>query len=188
MADANATEAPESKLPLWLPIVNAVALLVSMGAVVYTRLLFSRPQITEESERERLVQVVASPTPPPVPELVQFDQLVLNIQPMPGAPKPADGTSTQIEGKLHYCTLSFALEIIDSRRKTQVEEIRPLLVDKLLSVVGRKKFHELNTVQGRYVLKSQIIDAANNLVASRSQDGNKDALVSQVFFTQFVLQ
>jgi flagellar basal body-associated protein FliL len=55
-----------------------------------------------------------------------------------------------------------------------------LIEDRLLTLVGRKGYTELTSVQGRYQLRSQLRDSANQMA--------KDALVTDVFFTDFVVQ
>jgi flagellar basal body-associated protein FliL len=52
--------------------------------------------------------------------------------------------------------------------------------------MGRKTYTELNTVQGRYVLRSQLLDLANQLIAAESDDGTGS--VTQVFFNTFMVQ
>jgi flagellar basal body-associated protein FliL len=172
-----------------MPLLNSLAILAAMGTLAYTRFLYQRPVITEDAERIRLAAIQARPEAPLVSAQIQFDPVTINISPAPAHPRPADGSSLQIQGKLHYCNVGFVLEIADERRKAMVEGIRPLLADRLLSLLGRKQFHELVSVQGRYVLRSQIMDAVNQLVARKEgKTAAKENLVSQVYFTHFIVQ
>lgn len=173
-----------SKGPLLLALVNTLAVLGALGFLAYTKLLYQRPQITEDQERQRIAQSVQiAPAPVATPGLVQFDPVTINIQPAPTHPAADAGSSTQISGKLHYATVAFALELSDIARKDELEQVRPILMDRILSLMGKKAFHEITTVQGRYLLRSQILSHANQLGAK-----DQPPLVREVFFTQFVVQ
>jgi flagellar basal body-associated protein FliL len=124
-----------------------------------------------------------------------FDPTTINIASSPEAPKPADGTQTQLGGKLHYATVGFALEIEDADKKADVETIRPQITDHFLTLMGKKQFHELTSVQGRYILKSQVLEIANQLWAKRQSAGGNtpdapagDPLFTNLYFTQFIVQ
>jgi flagellar basal body-associated protein FliL len=158
-----------SKLPLLLALLNTLTILAAVGALVYTRILFKRPKITEESERARIEAMkAAKPAKSVIPGIVVFDSTTINIASTPVHPKAADSTSTnpsqRLGGKLHYATVGFTLEVRDGSRKGEVEAIRPLITDQFLTIMGKKQFHELNSVQGRYVLKTQVIELANDLL------------------------
>lgn len=181
-----------SKVPLIIVGVNTLTILALGAVVLYTRILYKRPKITETSERDRLKKRKAVETVTYAPGLIEFKPVTVNIQATPADPKPADGTARQIDGKLHYVTLGFALEIRDIGRKEAIESIRSIIMDQVLALLGRKDFHQLATVQGRYQLRTQIIDSANQLVrqaeGDESRGGAFDAFVTNVFFTQFIVQ
>ena len=106
----------------------------------------------------------------------------------PQQPRAADGTSQQIEGKLHYSTVGFALEIRDGSKKEVIETLRPIIMDKFISLLGRKGFKELTTVQGRYLLRTQLLESVNQIVAKASEEAARDGLVTNIYFTQFIVQ
>jgi|GEM_PF-467248 len=198
-----------SKLPLILGLVNVLALLAAAGLLYYTRMVFKRPLITESGERARLAKLHESPLPPSIPMLVTFDPLTVNIESTPNKPKPDDASNQQIQGKLHYVTMGFSLEIKDIKHKEEIEELRPFLIDHLLHVLGHKKFQELNSVQGRYLLRTEIVNFANEYITKhkikpvmkasekdQEADGEKpeadsvpkDIIVTELYFNQFVAQ
>ena len=205
---ANTGGSKESKLPLLLALVNTLAIVAVIGLAVYTRLVFKKPKITEKSERARLEAMKASPTPPPVSGLIEFKQVTLNIAPSGPAPKNEPGETNTFKGKLHYLTIAFALEIKDMKQQSLIEELRPRIMDRILALLGRKTFQELSTVQGRYILRTQIIDITNDLIltsedststpepsGTSGSEGTKSSLVklreplvTNVFFTQFIAQ
>jgi flagellar basal body-associated protein FliL len=177
-----------SKVFLIISLLNVVAMLGACSFFAYSKLFFKRNAITDERERERLSSLLAKPQAQAVPTFVKWDPLSVNIQTSPVQPKPADGTAQQIEGKLHYVTLALAMEIQDEPRRVVVEELKPFILDQLILLLGKKQFHELSTVQGRYILSSQILDMVNQIILSKSSTSNKEDLVTRVYFTQFVVQ
>jgi flagellar basal body-associated protein FliL len=183
-AGAGAAQTAKSPFPI-VPILNLLAILGAAGFFYYTKFIYKRPIITEETERERLAEAHSDPTPAMTPGTIQFEPLTINISSTPERTKTADGTSP---GKLHYIMISFALEIRDQTQKELIEALRPYIIDKLIVYLGRKHYHELNTVQGRYILNSQIIEMANQLVARRSNLFAKEGLITRVYFTQFLVQ
>lgn len=184
--------------PVLVALINSVALLGAVGFLTYSRVLYKRPRLTESNERARLQMLHASPTPDPIPGSMSFDPFTVNIAGTPDAPKPAPGTSAQIQGKLHYATVGFSLELRDMRKKDAIEALRPVIMDKILSILGRKQFTEISSVQGRYVLKTQILDLVNQLTEARLSAESagkttaaillKDPPITNVFFTQFTVQ
>jgi flagellar basal body-associated protein FliL len=190
-----------SKLPLLLGLLNTVAVLAAVGALVYTRVLFKRPPITEASERANIEAMkVAKPAKAVVPGEVAFDQTTINIASSPMEPKPTESSNVggsnpaQLGGKMHYATVAFTLEIRDADKKADIEALKPLITDQFLTLMGRKQFHELTSVQGRYVLKTQVIELANELWAKRQNldaataNSPADPIVTELYFSQFIVQ
>jgi flagellar basal body-associated protein FliL len=174
------TQAGPSKTPLILALVNSLAVMAALGMLVYTKVLFKRPAITESGERERLVELRTKPARAAAPGLVNFDATTVNIQPTQVTPSDAAPESTRMQ--LHYVTLEFSLEVNDIGRKDEIEDLKPRIMDRLLSILGHKTFAELTTVQGRYLLRSQIAEIVNDLTPE------DNTLVTNVFFKQFIVQ
>jgi flagellar basal body-associated protein FliL len=158
-----------SKVPLLLALVNTLAVLAALGTLYYTKVMYKRPPITEEAERKRLeaAHKQKTVTEATAPGMVDFGPVTVNIEPYP-APPPAvegepDNAPAAIAGKLHYVTMAFSVEIVDAGQKPAIEEVRPVIMDSLLSMLAHKPFHELSTVQGRYVLRTQILELVNRL-------------------------
>lgn len=174
------------KGPLLLVLANLVLALGVMGMLVYTRILYKRPKITEEGERERLTKQPAQAVSPLNPGFVTIDPITVNLK--GGATLPrADGTLVQGD-QMHYITLGFSLELRNIGEKEKIEEIKPKLMDQIISQLGKKDFNELVTVQGRYVLRSQIIKTANELLTPTGMKGSAPQLVTNVYFMQFQVQ
>jgi flagellar basal body-associated protein FliL len=191
--EAEADTGPKpSKLPLIVGLVNTIAVLAAVGMLVYTRVLYKRPPITEDGERAKIEAMKAAPTAPAVLSFINFDPLTINISPSPPNVRPQEGSNEQIAGKLHYATIGFSVQV-DENRKDELDALKPLILDQFLALVGHKQFHELTSVQGRYVLKTQLIELANALALKRQQmagqtQQDNGPLISGLFFNQFIVQ
>jgi flagellar basal body-associated protein FliL len=183
----NAVSVSRNRLPI-IPILNLVAALGTLGLLYYTKLIFKRPVITDSGERKRIAEEHEKPLTPTIPAYIQFQPQTISIQSNPGHPQPADGTYEQLQGKLHYLTIGLSLEIRDQNQQEVIENLRPYILDKLLTLIGRKPFQDLNSVQGRYLMQSQIIDLANQIIADHGPPGTQKDGVIRVFFTEFTLQ
>jgi flagellar basal body-associated protein FliL len=119
--------------------------------------------------------------------MVTFEPVTVNIGVAGIPPAAAGGGQPAVDpapapGKLHYATVGFALELRDAAQKPRFEALRPILLDRILQILGHKSLTELNTVQGRYILRSQLMDVANQMIPG------PQAAVTNVYFTQFVVQ
>ncbi len=178
-------ETPKApKGPLILRLVNTLTVVAALGLILYTKVLYKRPAITESLERENLEKKHTKKQV--APGHLQFEPITVNIQSSPSQPKTAEGTPNQIHGKLHYANVGFSLAVKDAQFIEQMERVRPFILDKVLSFLGRKTFQELSTVQGRYILRSQILEASNQIVSRELQ--TPSLLITQVYFTQFTVQ
>jgi flagellar FliL protein len=155
-----------------LLLVNALAALGAVGMLVYTRVLYKRPAITESSESARLKKKLEKPKPEGPPGALMFTPVTINLA-------PAD-EGTGGANKVHYATLAFAISTIDMPAAQKLESIRPLLQDRMISMVSKRSYQELTSVQGRFLLRTQLRDAANQVA--------KEALATDVYFTEFVVQ
>ncbi len=156
-----------------LSLVNTLAAVGALGALIYTRLLFKRPPITETSERQKLVDKYQGPPRDSELEIVSFKQITANIAAAPSEPgKP--------EGKLHYATIGYALEVRTEEESYAIEGVKTQFNDALLQVLGKKSFTDLTSVHGRFLLRSEMIQMGNKFLEKPS--------ITNVYFTHFVVQ
>ena len=158
------------KIGLILAALNTVVVLAVLGLFVYTKLIFKRPAITEDKERAKLQ--ATKPAKPLAKDktLITLDPITANLDPF-----TEDGKQ-----KVHYISMSISIEIRDENDQGVFEDSKPIIMDKILSILSKKKFEDLNQVQGRYIFRSQIIDAANEYLGT--------PLVTEVYFSDFLLQ
>lgn len=172
-----------SKGPLLFVLLNTLVVLLGFATVFYTRVAYKKPQITEGKERRKIEELKAKIklAPPPVPGLVAFEPLTINIRPVSRNPAAAVHPDA-----FHYATLGFSFELRDISEKDVIDTLKPVILDGILDLAGRKTYTDLTSVQGRYVLRAQILDMANRLAMKELK--TQDAVVLNVFFTQFVVQ
>jgi flagellar basal body-associated protein FliL len=161
------------KLGLILGLVNTLAIVAVLGLFVYTKMLYKRPAITESKERAKLTlnQHKVDSSEALKKAIVPLDALTSNLDPY---------TDTDGKQKSHFVTMRLALEIRSERDVSKIEIAKPVIMDKILQNLSKKKFEDLNQVQGRYVFRSQIIDAANEFLGA--------PIVTDVYFSDFLLQ
>lgn len=161
------------KLGLILGLVNTLVIAGVLGLFVYTKMIYKRPPITESQERQRLSknqhkeEVVRNLKK----GLVPLDPITANLDPF-----------TDVDGKqkTHYISLSMTVEIRDENEMHKFLEIKPIIMDQILEQLGKRKFEDLNQVQGRYLFRSLIIDATNAFL--------KEPVITEVYFTDFLIQ
>lgn len=175
-------------MPFALGIMNLLVGFVALGVIIYTKLVYKRISITEEKERDRLTTIYSKPPTAVAPGYIEFDPIQVNIESSPAKPEPADGTAQQLKGKMHYAIVTFVIEIRDASKKELFTPFRPLIVDRFLNIVGKMSLHELAQAHGRYLLRSQLIDIVNQLLLKQNPGASFDGLVTNVYFTQFLVE
>ncbi len=161
------------QLAMILALVNTLAALGALGALVYTRMMFKRPPITEHAERQKLAEKYQGPPKESDLEIIPFKQITANIASVPAEPgKP--------EGKLHYATIGYALEVRNLEESYAIENVKTQFNDALLQLLGKKNYSDLTSVHGRFLLRSEIIQLANRLI--------EKPIITNVYFTHFIVQ
>jgi flagellar basal body-associated protein FliL len=177
------------KAALIIPAVHSLALLGALGFMVYSKLIYKHPVITDAGEKARIIaQKDTSDESTGESAAIPFGPLVVNIMSSPDNMYPTSPNSPQIKGRMHYLSTAFVLEVRDKEQSELVKSLKPFILDKLIQLVGKKHFHELATVQGRYILHSQLVDMANQTIAGRARLETKEQVVTNLYFTSFMVQ
>ncbi len=166
------------KGPIILALVNTLVVFAAAGVFVYTRFIFHKPKITEQGERTRLVGTTLAPQATHVAGLVAFEPMIVNIA--------TDSEQDKEEDSLHFVKMTFSFELQDMSLEATISSLKPVILDRLLSLLGRKTPQELNTVQGRYILRTDMLDLANSLIAKET--GKREAVITNVYFNDFTVQ
>ena len=79
-----------------------------------------------------------------------------------------------------YLRVTMKLELKSDEQTEQVEKRLPQLRDGILMILPTKKYTDINSVEGKTVLRDQIMASINNLL--------KEGSVTNIYFTEFVVQ
>lgn len=158
-------------LGLILGLVNTVVVAAVLGLFVYTKMVYKRPAITEEQQRKRFKKPDHPVEANHTKGMIMLEPITVNLDPY----KDPDGKEA-----LHYVAMTLAVETRNEKENFKFEEIKPFVQDQIIQQLGKKKFEDLNQVQGRYLFRSLIIDATNDYL--------KEPVVTEVYFADFLLQ
>jgi flagellar basal body-associated protein FliL len=174
MADEKApeAEAPSGKRKLDLTtivlLVNALATIAAAGAVLYTKVLYEKPKITETQELAKIKAHEPAEDEDRGADgpLVHIDAVRVNI--------------ASPDGGNHFAFFALSAECTSEEAQERFESRKDQLMDKLISLFNRKKASELNHVQGRLVMKEEVLREFNTILGEGS--------VKDVFFPSFMVQ
>lgn len=173
------------KGPFIITLVNTIAVVATLGTLVYTRLLHKRPPITETTERERIAKAVSKHKKAEEAAYIIFEPMMLNIASATPT-KQTDVAPTPQAGKLRYLSIGFTLELRNAVLKDKFEIKKSIFIDKFLTLVGKKTYQDLITVQGRYILKIQILNIVNQM--NMGESASDEVTGTNIFFSQFMVQ
>lgn len=152
--------------------VNSALILATLGMLIYTKLIYHRPEIVEEEEIQKKKEELKTPAPVAEKVMLNFDQLTVNV--------------AMTSGKQHYATLTFSVECRDNEVLEQVKRRKALFVDKVIAALGKRQITELNTIQGKLFLKSELLREFNKIL--KSDNANSIQGITDLYFSSFVLQ
>lgn len=155
-----------------LVVLNILALAGVGGVFYYTRHIYHRPKIVETKEREKLEQAKPVAVTGTV-SYVKFEPITVNI-------KPESDPDEQGLQRLHYAQVEMTFEILDSDRASDLELHKTQIIDYVIEQMGGRTFDELNTVQGRYVFRNDLIEHINEILES--------PLIGNVHLSKFLIQ
>ncbi len=92
-------------------------------------------------------------------------------------------TTVQAEGRQRYAQAYLAFEANDPEALAAADKHMPLLRSRLVSLLGSRKFDELQSPEGRQALADDMLAAVNGAL---EQEGEPPLL--RVLFTNFVVQ
>ncbi len=134
-----------------------------MYFIYLSTLGWETPKITEE----RLERELASlPQEDLAPFIFTMDTFTINLK---GEPK----RTVQIIVNLEMLGKEGYEEVINMENRTRAK-------DRIISLVGDRQWSEVETIQGKLLLKSQITEEINHLL--------NVGVVKNIYFSQFVAQ
>jgi flagellar FliL protein len=162
------TEPVKKKSKLGLIIVIFVLLLVLAGGGGAAWFMFLKPKpvdasSTNETQTERPAQQVASSE---IGSLYPFEPFVVNL---------AD------PGGSRYLRVALQLELSAIKGlKEEIDRRQPQIRDAIITILSAKKYDEINSAQGKMIMKQQIMRSINSLLNTGQ--------IANVYMTDFVIQ
>lgn len=163
-------------LPKILKGLNTLAAVVALGLLIYSKMIFKRPRITESQERDRVLKMK------PVDSDIATGTIALD--PVTYAIKSTvreftAGDRNIAQATPHFAKIGMTLVIRDESKRAMLEDIKPVLQDKLILHFQQKPLEELTNVQGRYLVRAELMKIINEMT--------EESFVQQIYFTQFTV-
>lgn len=169
-APAAGGEAKKLNTGLLLQIVFAVLNLGVVGAgvfMVYSSTLgWESPKITEEQLQDARDHAEEQSQVDAAPLIYTMDKFTVNLL---GEPRRI----VRLEVNLEMLSKDGFEEIIDTDNRARAQ-------DKIVSLLNKKEFSDVESLQGKLFLKDQIANELNALL--------HEGVVKDVYFTEFVVQ
>ncbi|GAB1535704.1 flagellar basal body-associated FliL family protein [Geovibrio sp. ADMFC3] len=155
----------KSKLKLIIIILILLIVLGGAGAGAYFMFLKPKPQAAGQpgaAEQEApKAEAVAQ-----IGELYPMEPFVVNL---------AD------PGGSRYLRVTLQLELTMTKGlKDEIDKRVPQIRDAIITILSSKRFEEINSAQGKMIMKQQIMRRINSLLASGQ--------IANVYVTEFVIQ
>ncbi len=157
-----------SKIGAIVTVFNILAMLGVGGYFYYTQYMYKSPRLIEAEERQKIKAEEEQKRVTAQSGFVEFEPMTINLLPHP---------ETKAKS---VAQIKFSIEIRDSRDASLVEPYRSVIKDRLIQRLGKMTIDDVAHVQGRFVLRSDIVDALNELL------GNDFAIGA--YFTEFSVQ
>lgn len=162
------TKAKGSNMTMVLIIVAVVVLLIAVGGAFFmvsmlTKDTASSSETQGDSKSSKKEKIEAKK---PLGELFSFERaIIVNL---------AETNSER------YLKADIVLELDGPKLLKEVESRLPQIQDLLISIMSTKTLEDVSTTSGRNMLRQEIIDKINSILASGQ--------IANVYFTEFVVQ
>jgi flagellar basal body-associated protein FliL len=160
-------------LSFLLLILNTIGTLILGGVVYYTKFIYKKPVITESQELEKLKAQIKKYNVPENKQVIVFEQQTINLATSYGTP--------------HYITISIGVECRDEQVAANLNALKPIFNDRLIKILGQKSVDELNTVQGKLILKTDLLNAFNELIHKYAKE-SPEVPITEIYFNTYILQ
>ena len=135
---------------------NIITMVVGAGVIYYTKMYYQKPGITEETETVEFAKNRDIQDKRPI--LYTFEPFTVNLD---GRPRKILRTIIQIE-------------MLSAEGFEETVDRVPVVRDEIVKIFNRKKFEDLESIQGKLFLKEEIITAMNKMLhkgAVRGREG-----------------
>lgn len=166
--DTQQEQPVKKKSKLGLIIVVFLLLIIIAGGAVAGYFFFLKPKATGEAapQTTQTAQPTPTETVTQIGELLPMDSFVVNL---------AD------PGGSRYLRVTLQLEYMPAKGlKEEIEKRTPQIRDAIITILSSKRYEEINSAQGKMIMKQQIMRRINSLLAVGQ--------IANVYVTEFVIQ
>jgi flagellar FliL protein len=160
-ADPKGDAPSASKKKMMVMMIAGVLILGAAGGAAY---FMTRPSKDKAEETHKKKEVSAEPA------FVKIDSFTVNLQPENGAEQ--------------YLQIEFQLQVNDLLEVDLFKKNMPKARSRLLLLLSGKRASEINTVEGKRALATEIIAVMKQPFA----DKGEPQAVTDVLFTNFIIQ
>ncbi|MGE4496730.1 MAG: flagellar basal body-associated FliL family protein [Deferribacterales bacterium] len=158
----------KSKLKLIIIILLVLVLLGGGGAAAYFLFLKPKPspQAGQQTAAQSQTDAPQTETVTQIGELYPLESFVVNL---------AD------PGGSRYLRVTLQLELTAVKGlKEEIDKRAPQIRDAIITILSSKRYEEINSAQGKMIMKQQIMRRINSLLAAGQ--------IANVYVTEFVIQ
>ena len=137
--------------------------MLAASTFVYTEIFYERPEISNETEFEKLKNESSKVR---IPKSFKLKKMIINL----------DSPTRRLR------FLEIEMQFI-THKKDQTELLETniaIIQDSIIEVVTRMKPHELNSIAGKILLEERIKGKVNHILKKR--------ILKEIYFTRFVVQ
>lgn len=84
------------------------------------------------------------------------------------------------QGGKRYLRITMGLELVDPKSNDEMTKRLPQIRDSILMILPSRKVDELQAIEGKNALRTEIISSLNGLLGKE--------VVKKIYFTEFVIQ
>jgi len=150
-------------------ILFAIGALVLVAVIIVGGSFFIEKKQPPPEEKKQPAQSVPVPDlsqKPDIGPMIEVKEFIVNI--------------ISQDNNLHYVKATLSIEVSSPSAQAEVNQRMPQIRDAILMLVGNKTYEELQDLQGKRQLKSEMISKINTFL--------RTGRVNNIYFTDFVVQ
>jgi flagellar FliL protein len=161
--EAGSQEASKKGFPIKIILISIMVLLIAGGGLAAWKMgVLAKPG--GNTARGEVVDDKAKKTNNDIGPILALDTFIVNLI--------GQGRS--------YLKTRIELELDNENTTVEINRRLPQLRDKILTTLSSKSFEDINTLEGKYQLRSELIASLNQYLTTGK--------VTNIYFTDFIVQ
>jgi flagellar FliL protein len=155
----------KKKFPFKLIFILALSVIVLIAVGTTAYIFLSKGKQGSESAKASSDEIQKEEKSASLGPIISLDPFIVNLV----------GSS-----RMRYLKIALGLELSDEELQEEVDNKMPQVKDSILLLLSTKSYDDINTTQGKLLLREEIMRRLNGFLVS--------GLVKEVYFTDFVVQ